>query len=355
MHAPTVAIYFVRAATLHLADQPDVLQHVLRKNHIPPTLLEKEYARVPGEDFSNLLRDTMLITQDEQLGHAAVAQPLGSWQTVTQLTINAPHLGEALRRFARFYRLLPWGVATRLVEEGNNARFVMESTSDKVFSNYLYESFLFYVSRYSNWLINKQIPLISAGFNFPPSPQRAEYRNLFLTSHFEFNQRCCYISFPRRYLQEPIRQSPDNLKKFLEHTNLAMVAQHYRHKNWRTQVQQILLNNLARSPGIAEIASTLSVHPHTLRARLRDEGVKFREIRDQLRCEVAIDLLRQQRCTVEETANRLGYSETSAFSRAFKSWMGVSPYKYQNYRAEDESGEENNAAEGERPGFRLAP
>lgn len=334
MHAPTVAIYFVRAATQQLADQPQLLRSLLQKNHIPYALLGRDNARVPGVDFSNLLRDTMLATQDEQMGHAATAQPLGSWKTAAQLTLTAENLGEALRRMARFYRLIPWGIETRLLQQGDQIYFTMENTSGGTFSNYLYESFLFYVSRYSNWLINKQIPLISAGFNFPPSPQRAEYRKLFITSQFDFNQPRSYVCFSSRYLQEPLRQNTASLNKFLEHTNLAMVAQRYRHKNWRTQVQQILLNDLAKNPSINDVATNLGVHPHTLRSRLRDEGVKFRSIKDQLRCEVAIDLLRQQQCSVEEAASRLGYSETSAFSRAFKSWMGVSPYKYQHYRTE---------------------
>ena len=86
--------------------------------------------------------------------------------------------------------------------------------------------------------------------------------------------------------------------------------------------------NLVDMPELKEVASALDVHPQTLRRRLSAEGITFQEIKNQLRRDTALHLLGKQGVNIEEIAYRSGFSESSAFIRAFKSWTGVTPYTY---------------------------
>jgi len=63
----------------------------------------------------------------------------------------------------------------------------------------------------------------------------------------------------------------------------------------------------------------------TLRRRLRQEGVTFRGVLDATRAELAQSCLRDHRVTIAEVAFLLGFSEPSAFLRAFKRWTGRTP------------------------------
>jgi AraC-like DNA-binding protein len=63
----------------------------------------------------------------------------------------------------------------------------------------------------------------------------------------------------------------------------------------------------------------------TLRHRLHDEGQSYAGIKDDIRRDLARDMLINTPQTVSDIAARLGYSEPSAFYRAFKKWMGESP------------------------------
>jgi AraC-like DNA-binding protein len=70
-----------------------------------------------------------------------------------------------------------------------------------------------------------------------------------------------------------------------------------------------------------------------LRRRLADEGYSFQEAKNLARRKRAQYLLSQTRMPLSEIAFELGYSELSAFSRAFRGWVGVTPQNYrENYR-----------------------
>jgi AraC-like DNA-binding protein len=95
-------------------------------------------------------------------------------------------------------------------------------------------------------------------------------------------------------------------------------------KTARGQVEALLIPLLHTGElGMEEIAGVMDLSRQTLYRRLKAEGVSFDQVLDTLRHRMALDYL--ERLSVSETAYLVGFSETSAFSRAFKRWTGVSP------------------------------
>lgn len=82
------------------------------------------------------------------------------------------------------------------------------------------------------------------------------------------------------------------------------------------------------SPDRASICERLNKNPHTLKAELAGIGTSFSDIVDDYQKNLACRLLRQQADSVEQIAYLTGFSELSAFSRAFKRWMGQTPGQY---------------------------
>lgn len=76
---------------------------------------------------------------------------------------------------------------------------------------------------------------------------------------------------------------------------------------------------------IATAAALMRMSPRTLQRRLAAAGVGFEEIVDAVRADLAESYLRDSQLTVAEIAEILQYSQTSAFSRAFRRWRGISP------------------------------
>jgi AraC-like DNA-binding protein len=74
-----------------------------------------------------------------------------------------------------------------------------------------------------------------------------------------------------------------------------------------------------------DVATRIHMTPRTMRRRLDEEGTRFRAIVEQLRYQMARQFLSTSQLDCVDIALLLGYSEASAFSRAFRRWSGQSP------------------------------
>ena len=94
----------------------------------------------------------------------------------------------------------------------------------------------------------------------------------------------------------------------------------------RGRVETLLLPRLHLGEAdMAAMARSLNMSRQTLYRRLKAEGTSFDRVLDDLRRETALSYLESQRLSVNETAYLVGFSDRSAFSRAFKRWTGHSP------------------------------
>jgi AraC-like DNA-binding protein len=91
---------------------------------------------------------------------------------------------------------------------------------------------------------------------------------------------------------------------------------------------QIKMQLGAVAPTIGEIARTFGVSDSSLQRQLREHGVTFQELVNAARKELALHYLADHSVPLTEIAHCLGYSELSAFSRAFRGWTGMSPQRY---------------------------
>ncbi len=79
---------------------------------------------------------------------------------------------------------------------------------------------------------------------------------------------------------------------------------------------------------LSDILEKIGISERSLQRKLESEGTNFRELVDKIRCEKAIQLIKNPSLSLENIANHLGYTNTKNFSRAFKRWTGKSPRRY---------------------------
>lgn len=109
----------------------------------------------------------------------------------------------------------------------------------------------------------------------------------------------------------------DEVSKFDEEASLE--------RRVRTQVSRALSQGI---PTLSEIAAQFSMSGRTLQRRLSDQGHSFQTIVDESRRELAERLLRETSYPLAEVAFLTGFSEQSAFNRAFKRWAGQTPRSF---------------------------
>jgi AraC-like DNA-binding protein len=80
--------------------------------------------------------------------------------------------------------------------------------------------------------------------------------------------------------------------------------------------------------GVDLIADRMGLSRQTLFRKLKAEGVTFEQVLDELRHKTALHCLTGQKVSVKQAARLVGFSDPTAFSRAFKRWTGASPRAY---------------------------
>jgi len=107
---------------------------------------------------------------------------------------------------------------------------------------------------------------------------------------------------------------------------LAQVADH---SDLEQRVRMAVADKLSEGvPSISEIAANLGMSARTLQRRLSAEGQSFQGLVDLARQNLAKQLLRDTHYSLVEVAFLTGYSEQSAFTRAFRRWAGQTPRSY---------------------------
>jgi AraC-like DNA-binding protein len=87
------------------------------------------------------------------------------------------------------------------------------------------------------------------------------------------------------------------------------------------------------NPKLAQVAKKIAMSSRTLERRLKEHDVAFNKLVDDTRRRFAVNYLRDRKNSLTEIAFLLGYSEVSAFNRAFKRWTGSTPMDYRRSKA----------------------
>lgn len=140
------------------------------------------------------------------------------------------------------------------------------------------------------------------------------------------------IHFPRAMFDEPLPQADRHTLEMCIAQCDVLMQRNEQRRGITALVRTKLFRDSGRFPELSDVAAELDMHPRTLRRRLAEEGTSFRALLNQARATVAVDLLRNVGLTVEEVSTRLGYTEVSTFSHAFKRWYGVAPSAYSRRR-----------------------
>lgn len=241
---------------------------------------------------------------------------------VSSATIRSA-LRFALRNFELSYTLAAFSVAEE--QDRFVARFDYPAVTPAV------ERFLFardatvYTSFFREALARPARPL--AMTCLVPTPETPALYESALGVRPRFGAAANTIAFDRRLLDFRLPLANSHTAALCERLCRELVGRRRQADTLANRVRRALGLTLVRDeplPPPRDVAAALYMSTRSLRRELLAEGTSFRHIAE----EVAADFARrslQAGSTIDDVARRLGYSEASSFSRAFKRWTGMSP------------------------------
>lgn len=278
-------------------------------------------------EFGRLWIALSKTLDDEFFGLGLRPMRRGSFALMCQAAVGAGSLGVAIRRMTSFLGIAMDGPRGRLhVRDGLATLELDRLISPR--AAFAYRSYWLMVMGVSCWLVSARIPLRSLAFDCPAPPDRPDYESFFGVP-VAFSQQATLLTFESTWLARPLQRNEAALRRFLAAAP-ANILLRYRHDGGVTQTLRRLF---AETPPIdwpdqKMAARQLRMSAATLRRRLQTEGSSFATLKDSATEQAALKLLAEKATTIAEVAADLGYSEPSAFYRAFRQWKGTSPAAY---------------------------
>ena len=316
------------------------VEHLIEKAGIEDLDLTSD-KEIRARSYGELYRQIMRFTQNEWFGMFTASErvPLGAFRMMGLAVLQCSDLQQAIFRASDFSEICR-GINTRHYLERNDYCAILKLAPIRSFPIAEFDRLLGKASpdsivttlltwhRFSEWLIDKEIPLIRVNLSCSEGELKLPLVHANLTS-IEYNQASNSVVYSQHFLDHPIVQNQESLSAFLRTAPYHLVTKDPSHTSPAEKVRGILNRDVSGAmPSAEQVASHLNVSVTTLRRQLQKEGTSFQRIKDECRTEAAFHYLNYAELTNTDIADRLGFDEPSAFFRSFKKWTGMTPGEY---------------------------
>jgi AraC-like DNA-binding protein len=313
----------VKAFLAELAIAPEVVFD--DDARIPFLLLERAWSLVP--DWS----------RDRDFGlHLAENAVMGAFDVLDYVARACANLGEAFDRLGRFQRLLH-DVVTVTIEPHDDAFWIVHRVADdpRGVPRHAAEAAVASWSVRARSLSGSDVRPLVVRFQHARPSELAEHERIFRCA-IEFSCNANVVVFPKETFARPIVTADRGLRATLDR-HAQLLLERLPSQGFIPQARAALVEAMrGGSPHLARVATRLGTSTRSLQRRLAEHGVRFETMVDDLRRELAFRYLAEPNMPLAEIAFLLGYSDHSAFHRAFRRWAECTP---QEYRRRLSSGE----------------
>lgn len=256
----------------------------------------------------------------------AQAPPTGVVSIINQAVLCSANLGECWRHVIRFQHLASDGAGLRLEEEGESVflRFRPPEVV-RAFPRYVPEFALASCLVGGRRATGSALLPRAARFQHGKARSLSAHEELFGTQVF-FDQPRCELEFDRDILRLPVKCADQAMAILMERYAEEWLARLHIPSSLLDQVRRHVYAELQSGvPSVAAIAKRLHMSERSLSRRLQQEGLSYPKLVDTVRKELAAVYLNKRNIKLTEVAFLLGFSEISAFYRAYRRWTGKTP------------------------------
>jgi AraC-like DNA-binding protein len=321
---PTIPVAYVTELVVQGRIPARIVAASLEEAGLPARALEVTRMRITVPQFELLYAAFRRAVGDELFGFLAHPVPPGAFATLARLLTTHPDLAACLTAISRFYRLFDrrpyWTIELSSVA---TLRLTPHDRSQQQ-SIFFTHSMLLSPWRVMTWLSGRALPL--QALRLP-----ARFRRYTIESRYlfgcepSFTENEYAIVFANELLAAPVVRCAGDAEAYARSSLRSLLAA----PPVPSIVEDARSVLMSCAPfaelSLAAVARRLGLSRAVFARRLATSGTRFQELKDSLRRDRALALLGESSMSMEEIAESLGFSASSAFHRAFRAWTGVSP------------------------------
>lgn len=334
MAVPTIASAVLRSLLDSAREQGMDPSAIAREADLDLAVLGDRDARVPVSCLHAAWE--ALLRRVPRAGAAVLGAQRyspGDYGLVGFVAMNSATLGEGLGHVVRYSGLWTDEPAMRLDAVLPAATLRVEyrtAFADRPGLRMATEATLAELLHGARLLTGAAIVPREVSFSHPAPGDRSPHEEFFRCP-VRFSAKGNAIVFRGEDLALPLGKADAQLGAYLREVANQALAQ--RAATPLDRIREILAEELQRGvPTLEAVAKRMATSERTLRRRLEENGTSFRGLLDESRAELARSYVRDPRMSLAEVAFMLGFSEPSAFNRAFKRWTDTTPAAWRAQR-----------------------
>ncbi len=287
------------------------------------------------QDLNTVLLCCARLSEDENFGlHMVDNVDVVMMGPMGYLQVNAPTVKHLMEFTTKFFHTLYLGASFHFTrgEKTSTIEFRLDMPLG-VSARHQNEWSLAFLPDFITKQVGYRWQPLSAEFTNDAPDNINDLVELF-GSDISFNAGRTAFHFDTSILDLKINKTDPHLLKVLTNQAEAIMREIGYKDPFITMIRfQILEGMESGSGSSADVAQRMAMSRSTLKRRLEDHGLTFRGLRDEVIREVASEALLDADVDVGEVSSKLGYSELSAFDRAFKRLTGLSPTQFRDAKA----------------------
>jgi AraC-like DNA-binding protein len=243
---------------------------------------------------------------------------------------TAPDLLTGLSAVAPLIRAVDTGTRLKVTDTGQEVEVIFYNADQRYVGNRydIVQTLMFMIATVRTYADPKWAPkLVEFQFSSLDETAQQEYQAV-IRSPMHYSRPVNRIVCDRATFLKPLPDADEAFFRFLEMSIRRSIEGPSGNNEFLNDLRDQVEQRLSEGCRVTDIATTMGLTARAMQQRLTSAGSSYREIVQKVRQQIACQRLRSGDVVLTALAADLGYSETSAFVRAFHRWTGTSPLRY---------------------------
>lgn len=306
------------------------IEKLLHYADVNPIILSSPDNRLSGLETDKIIKAAVKLTNNDNLGLLQGEMLSKGFSNILgYVLMNCSTLNQCWEKYCRYEKIIDSTGISNFNIISNNAVISNTTIDNSLKNNRQFTDFkIAGTLSYIKLLCNKKLQLNEVHFTYPKPKDISQYERI-------FNCKICFeksinaLIFDSELLSIPVIEPNKNLLHLFEE-NAKEILKTFASTTYADMAAKIIYEeiNNCNFPSIEIVAKKLLLSVRSLQLYLQNENTSYNKLVKEIRKNAAKKHLKDSTTSIDEVAFILGFSETSAFYRAFKNWTGLTPSQF---------------------------